>query len=186
MTNAHMSKAASDVLAERHRQIESKGWTQQHDDEHDNGYLGAAAAGYAFSAACVIAQGGQIAAHSEDNPPEIFPPEWRFKPGPPRAMLVKAAALILAEIERLDRMKHSPKPYLDWHGDPFPGKGNDWMKHCLERPIKRKELAGPSRKYGIDNPPRLRKPGESLHEYRIAMGWESQSADDRQWRDEPW
>ena len=26
-------------------------------------------------------------------------------------------------------------------------------------------------KYGPDNPPRLRKPGESVEEYREAMGW---------------
>lgn len=28
-----------------------------------------------------------------------------------------------------------------------------------------------SAKYGPDNPPRLRKPGESVSDYRAAMGW---------------
>ena len=30
---------------------------------------------------------------------------------------------------------------------------------------------GQKRVYGPDNPPRLRKPGESVEEYRVAMGW---------------
>lgn len=29
------------------------------------------------------------------------------------------------------------------------------------------------RQYTPDNPPRLRKPGESLGEYRVAMGWDA-------------
>ena len=31
--------------------------------------------------------------------------------------------------------------------------------------------ANPQPAFGPDNPPRLRKPGESLDEYRAAMGW---------------
>lgn len=170
MSEIEMTKAAADVLAERRRQIEAEGWTPEHDDGYKRDELACAAACYCMSSVGVLFD------HFEDMWP--WDVNW-FKRADPRRDLVKAAALILAEIERLDRMKHGPKPYLDWHGDPFPGQGNDWMKHCLERPIKREELAEPSRKYGIENPPRLRKPGESLHEYRIAMGWESQSADDR-------
>jgi len=29
--------------------------------------------------------------------------------------------------------------------------------------------------YGPDNPPRLRKPGESIEEYRAAMGWSNKT-----------
>ncbi len=45
------TQAAADVLAERHRQVEAKGWTPEHDDEHDGGQLAAAASAYALAAA---------------------------------------------------------------------------------------------------------------------------------------
>ncbi len=32
----------------------------------------------------------------------MWPPDWQFRPSDPRRMLVKAGALILAEIERLE------------------------------------------------------------------------------------
>ena len=32
-----------------------------------------------------------------------------------------------------------------------------------------------SKPYGPDNPPRLRKPGESVDEYRAAMGWSTKT-----------
>jgi hypothetical protein len=35
--------------------------------------------------------------------PEFWPHGWEFKAATPRRMLVKAGALILAEIERIDR-----------------------------------------------------------------------------------
>lgn len=37
-----MSKATDDVLAERRRQIEAEGWTDEHDDAHEVGELAAA------------------------------------------------------------------------------------------------------------------------------------------------
>ena len=106
-----MTQAAQDVLAERRRQIEAEGWTPEHDDEHDAGALALAAAAYALDAGdkshpCSQgARGGEV------------PPFWPWmhrsgrrrearwwKPSTPRRNLVKAGALILAEIERLDRM----------------------------------------------------------------------------------
>lgn len=100
-----MSKAATDVLAERRRQIEAEGCTTEHDDEHANGCMATAAACYALA----------MAAQSPDTnlswrtrfanaANELWPwdREW-WKPATPRRMLVKAAALLLAEIERLDR-----------------------------------------------------------------------------------
>lgn len=95
------TNAALDVLAERHRQIKVEGWTPEHDDEHGNGEMAAAAAFYAL--------------HAHDDPrmklysfPMRWPwlPSW-WKPGPARRMLVKAGALILAEIERLDRKQQA-------------------------------------------------------------------------------
>lgn len=86
-----LTDAARDVLVERHRQIEVEGWTPGHDDAHDDGSLACAASCYACAAA-------GLADADRDWP-------WNggFKPADPRRMLVKAGALILAEIERLDR-----------------------------------------------------------------------------------
>lgn len=99
-TVSRLSQAARDVLAERQRQVEQEGWTPEHDDEHDEGELGMAAACYAMEGASNLTLSGD-----EGEPPEFWPwdGEW-WKPSPePRRNLVKAAALILAEIERLDR-----------------------------------------------------------------------------------
>ncbi|WP_458763529.1 hypothetical protein [Cupriavidus basilensis] len=99
--------AARDVLAERRRQVESEGWTPEHDDEHDEGELSLAAAGYAQSASdqiqCVAKKLDDSTLEDDGCPSSTFPHGWQFKAAPPRGMLVKACALILAEIERLDR-----------------------------------------------------------------------------------
>lgn len=84
------TRAARDVLAERRRQIEAEGWTPAHDDAYKSLELNRAAA-------CYISFGA--------NPvPGIWPwpREW-WKPTNYRRNLVKAAALVLAEIERIDR-----------------------------------------------------------------------------------
>ncbi|HHK3879166.1 TPA: hypothetical protein ACRL4Y_005513 [Pseudomonas aeruginosa] len=89
-----MPKAWLDVQAERRRQITAEGWTPEHDDEHNGGELADAAACYALWAGGI----------NPGNWREFWPwaPEW-LKHSEPRRMLVKAAALILAEIQRLDR-----------------------------------------------------------------------------------
>lgn len=89
-----ISDAARDVLTERRRQIEAEGWTPEHDDQHANGEMAAAAACYAFSAA--------RSPHNILNTVWPWSLSW-WKPKDKRRDLVKAAALILAEIERLDR-----------------------------------------------------------------------------------
>ena len=88
-----LTPAARDVLAERRRQVEAEGWTPEHDDEHADGALALAAACYAAAAGL-----GQADA------PSVWPwaPEW-WKPTDTRRNLEKAGALILAEIERIDR-----------------------------------------------------------------------------------
>ena len=89
--------AARDVLAERRRQIEAEGWTPEHDDEYTRFELARAGACYA--------EYGNWPAHSE-VPPNSWPwPAAWWKPSDYRRNLVKAAALILAEIERLDRIQ---------------------------------------------------------------------------------
>ena len=91
-----MTKAATDVLAERRRQQEAEGWTPEHDDEHESGDMARAAACYALSAA----------GYRGDDPAQLRFWPWLdswWKPSGARRDLVKAGALILAEIERLDR-----------------------------------------------------------------------------------
>lgn len=86
------TKAVRDVLAER--QIEVEGWTPEHDDAHTQMEMAEAAAVYVLEAAN----------WSFKQTSGFWPwsSEW-FKPTDARRDLVKAGALILAEIERLDR-----------------------------------------------------------------------------------
>jgi hypothetical protein len=88
-------EAIRDIAAERERQKSVEGWTPQHDDdEHYNGELPLAAACYAR--------------HASGLYPATTPTMWpwdedSWKPKDPRRDLVRAGALIVAEIERLDR-----------------------------------------------------------------------------------
>lgn len=104
-THAGLTRAASDVLAERTGQMAVHGWDAAHDDDHDAGALAQAAACYAMAAA--VEQGACGPGWSlkmRDAIGDIWPfDDDRWKQGPPRRMLVKAAALLLAEIERIDR-----------------------------------------------------------------------------------
>lgn len=98
-----MTDAARDVLAERRRQVEVEGWTPEHDDEH-GGELAWAAAACAIAAADALCPKSLGSGRYDRRPPLAWP--WSlgwWKPAPPRRMIVKAAALLLAEIERLDR-----------------------------------------------------------------------------------
>ena len=98
------SQAVMDVAAERRRQVEAEGWTPEHDDEHDPGELAAAGASYALCAADDLHPLSQGDGDYRNGPPPFWPwaREW-WKAGDTRRNLVKAAALLLAEIERLDR-----------------------------------------------------------------------------------
>lgn len=88
-----VTAAASDVLAERQRQISAEGWSPEHDDEHVEGQIADAAACYALFA---TDQRRPVPAHWpwSDN--------W-WKQRGQRRDLVRAGALIIAEIERIDR-----------------------------------------------------------------------------------
>lgn len=94
---SHISQAVNDVLTERIRQVAKEGWTPEHDDEHKDGQLAAAAASYAVAST-------SPGVFHQNFPPALWPwnLQW-WKPGDRRRMLVKAGALILAEIERVDR-----------------------------------------------------------------------------------
>jgi hypothetical protein len=85
-----------EIAAERRRQIEAEGWTPEYDDEHSFGEMAIAAACYAHPG---IPLKDRLA-----NVPKMWP--WRrecWKPKDRRRDLIRAAALLVAEIERLDR-----------------------------------------------------------------------------------
>ena len=94
---AWASDALRDVAAERRRQIEVEGWTPDHDDGHRDCEMAAAAATYA-----ICEQPSQLQVCGVPLWP--WPLHW-WKPTTYRQNLVKAGALILAEIERLDRRR---------------------------------------------------------------------------------
>lgn len=89
------------IVAERQRQQREEGWTPEHDDQHIGGELATAAGCYALISTCHT-PGGYLAAFTRPHAMWPFSHKW-WKPKNPRADLVKAGALILAEIERLDR-----------------------------------------------------------------------------------
>ncbi|HCF1478236.1 TPA: hypothetical protein NH855_004337 [Pseudomonas aeruginosa] len=88
-----------DVLAERRRQVEAEGWTPEHDDEHSHGQMARAAACYALAGSSAPNDGTAALLVSLAWP---WDQQW-WKPTSARRDLVKACALALAEIERLDR-----------------------------------------------------------------------------------
>lgn len=87
--------AILDVMGERQRQQSVEGWTPEHDDEHCSGELAMAAVCYINDTGAVNRNGGKPWGWPWDA-------SW-WKPDTRRRNLVKAGALILAEIERIDR-----------------------------------------------------------------------------------
>jgi len=88
ITKMGQSKAVTDVLAERVRQVEKEGFTPAHDDQYQEYEL-------AFAAGC-YAMGVRL------HGAWPWSSSW-WKPSSRRRNLIKAAALLLAEIERVDR-----------------------------------------------------------------------------------
>lgn len=110
-TYGEVDSVIADVRAERNRQINDEGWGPEHDDRHVEGELARAAACYALNASCVdvAREIGIVEAANGDEPSLYFvrrywpwDSKW-WKPKTRRHDLVRAAALIVAEIERLDR-----------------------------------------------------------------------------------
>jgi hypothetical protein len=91
--------AIDDVAAERRRQIEHEGWTPEHDDKHADGQMASAAACYAIGD-----YDGNSCWRQDSHMRQWWPWDrlW-WKPKDRRRDLVRAGALIVAEIERLDR-----------------------------------------------------------------------------------
>lgn len=88
-----------DVQAERRRQITAEEWTPEHDDGHSHGQMARAAACYALAGSSAPNDGTAALLVSLAWP---WDEQW-WKPSTARRDLVKACALALAEIERLDR-----------------------------------------------------------------------------------
>ncbi|HIE1867567.1 TPA: hypothetical protein ACXJVP_005816 [Pseudomonas aeruginosa] len=88
-----------DVQAERSRQVEAECWTPEHDDAHSHGQMARAAACYALAGSSAPNDGTAALLVSLAWP---WDEQW-WKPTTTRRDLVKACALALAEIERLDR-----------------------------------------------------------------------------------
>lgn len=105
------SKAVEDVIAERARQVSQEGFDDTHDDIHTNGALSRAAACYALQSSDLGREGVYFLGRWRSITDLHWPwdSDW-WKPTTPRRNLVKAGALILAEIERLDRRSSLPTP----------------------------------------------------------------------------
>jgi hypothetical protein len=91
MADIGMSEVLLEVGAERQRQITAKGFTPRHDDLHDEAEMA--------SAAAALAVGDSF----------LWPWDDGWNPGERRDDLICAAALLVAEIERLDRLSASGK-----------------------------------------------------------------------------
>ena len=100
-----------EIAAERNRQIEQEGWNDAHDDQHRDGELSRAAACYAAHASAYQRVDHYVGldayqtvepSRSADNYGWPWARKW-WKPKDPRRDLIRAGALIVAEIERLDR-----------------------------------------------------------------------------------
>lgn len=85
-----------EACSERARQID-KGFDDLHDDKHTSGEIAQAAATYALATSSVRAP---------IRPSDLWPWEDNsFKPRGRRENLIRAIALLLAEVERLDRVE---------------------------------------------------------------------------------
>lgn len=96
-----------DIAAERRRQVDVEGYSHKSDDDYEMGELGLAAALYALPYEAerggekLLSQDDYIGLHIAMD----VSSGWHIKPEPDRRRrLVKAGALISAEIERLDRL----------------------------------------------------------------------------------
>lgn len=104
-------KTGTDLITEeRERQISQEGWTSEHDAEHDGQELVEAAKCYATAANATQYSPKNIT-YLGYRPGEPAPYDWPWaeewwKPSSdPVKNLVKAGALIAAEIDRLNHLK---------------------------------------------------------------------------------
>lgn len=97
------------ITEERQRQIEKEGWTQEHDDRHSWQEMLSAAICYCRSSSACHYENNNVTFSGGYRPNEGVPRAWPWekiwwKPtGDPVKDLIKAGALIAAEIDRLNR-----------------------------------------------------------------------------------
>lgn len=102
---AGQSAVIKEIAAERRRQVQAEGYNSAHDDGHP-GQMALAAAAYAGHAGELIDQ--CLPTYYQASGSKLTKARWpwgrkAWKPKDPRRDLVRAAALIVAEIERMDR-----------------------------------------------------------------------------------
>lgn len=90
------------IAAERQRQVGVEGWTPEHDDEHDSAELVLAARSYLSRTTDQRPDGER---DYRFPPPPTWPwdASWWKPSDDPVRNLIKAGALIAAEIDRLQR-----------------------------------------------------------------------------------
>jgi len=94
------------IAEERKRQVEKEGWTAEHDAQHVAGELSMAAACYAHRASLFAIKGRDYATCHRTFWPIGWP--WLRESWKPKTVLkdlIRAGALIAAEIDRLQRME---------------------------------------------------------------------------------
>ncbi len=97
------------IQEERQRQITAEGYTAEHDDRHTHGEIATAAGCYAHTAG-MQEKHGMI-----QTPPCFVHKAWPWERdafkgnNPPLTNLVKAGAMICAEIERIQRREARAK-----------------------------------------------------------------------------
>lgn len=100
---APTQRVIDEIRIERERQTQIEGWSEEHDDTHANGEI-------AFAASCYANPSPEMSESTMffDGIQRTFPKQWPWdlewwNPSDPRRNYIKAAALLVAEIERLDR-----------------------------------------------------------------------------------
>jgi hypothetical protein len=106
--NVATTFAQRDVLKERSEQDTREGFGPAHDDAHRPGVLAAAAVSYVLAAHDELSNRGLGGFSRQPSRAWPFAMTW-WKPKNPRNAMVKAAALLLAEIERMDRSAYMEK-----------------------------------------------------------------------------
>lgn len=136
-----MSTGIEAIAAERKRQIDAEGWTPEHDDLHGSGEIAGAAACYAMHDLDIGANrlGSKVRLLVRDLWP--WDKSW-WKPKSRRENLVRAGALIAAEIDRIDRAASAPS-VADGHADERSASG---------RPRKERGTAQTARSEGLHGP----------------------------------
>lgn len=101
------SKAVHDVIAERRRQVEVKGYKTEHDDAQVHGEIAACAALWAMPEDARSWGMKETGSAADTLAEALLPQHWTMPDfGEDRRLqLVKAAGLVVAEIERMDRAK---------------------------------------------------------------------------------